>query len=434
MVLSKKTHIHATLFQSIVFNSLCISASKLWNMGNYERLNHKELNFEKYPDWYDQKKRLKQEFWYKNLPSQTAQEVLKDLNSAWKSFYELKKGNKSKNPRPPRFKYSGIGFKYLDKAISRDRSSIRLSIPAQLKKYIKDKYGFTDDYIYIEIKCFREIQNIKQIQIIPLTNNLFEVIAIYETKDIKKLIDNGKYLSIDLGLNNLCSCYSNKGEGFIISGSDYLNAQYYFNKKIAYYQHISDSDAIAKEIKYPKKSKRVLSLYKQKRDKINDIIHKTTRTVANYCVQNNINTVVIGDITNIRENKNFGNKVNQIFHALPFKELYNKLEYKLALEGITLIKQKENYSSQCSPLSFGVSKKYAQKIKRKHRGLYIDERIVYNADMVGAYNILRLYGQSSGKRIKSPILGLSNPSKVPAAPLTVAVVGHGQPFKVVTSK
>lgn len=36
-------------------------------MGNYEKRNYKDLGFEEYPDWYDQKKRLKTEFWYKRM-------------------------------------------------------------------------------------------------------------------------------------------------------------------------------------------------------------------------------------------------------------------------------------------------------------------------------------------------------------------------------
>ncbi len=51
----------------------------------------KKLGMEKYPDWYYQKKAHKEDLWYKQLPSQTAQEVCKLLDKAWKSFYALKR-------------------------------------------------------------------------------------------------------------------------------------------------------------------------------------------------------------------------------------------------------------------------------------------------------------------------------------------------------
>ena len=71
---------------------ICVTAaSKLWNVCNYERRRYKELGLEKYPDWYYQKKAHKGDLWYRQLPSQTAQETCKQLDKAWKSFYVLKK-------------------------------------------------------------------------------------------------------------------------------------------------------------------------------------------------------------------------------------------------------------------------------------------------------------------------------------------------------
>ena len=80
-------------------------------------------------------------------------------------------------------------------------------------------------------------------------------------------------------------------------------------------------------------------------------------------------------------------------------KIYQMLEYKLALYGITLIKQPEAYSSQCAPTTCMVSKQYASKNKRRTRGLYQDGCMLYNADAVGAYNILRLYLQKTNKQI-----------------------------------
>ena len=87
-------------------------------------------------------------------------------------------------------------------------------------------------------------------------------------------------------------------------------------------------------------------------------------------------------------------------HSWPFKRILEKLRYKLALEGITLVIQSESYSSQCSPLSPEVSAKYAGKAKRVKRGLFVDGERSWNADAVGAYNILRLYGQKTGRVIR----------------------------------
>ncbi len=76
------------------------------------------------------------------------------------------------------------------------------------------------------------------------------------------------------------------------------------------------------------------------------------------------------------------------------------MEYKLALEGINFVKQTESYSSQTSPLADEVCKKNAVKFNRIYRGLYVDGENIWNADCVGAYNILRLY-------LKNNVTGLN---------------------------
>jgi len=413
MLLSIKQTFVPNEKERIILGCLSYASFKLWNIANYEKKNYKTLGLSSFPNWYEQKRNLKDNFWYKNLPSQTAQEVLNTLQQGWNSFFKLKKTKGILNPRPPKFKHKNTGFKYLNNGFSQtDNGAFRFSIPKQLKLYLKDKYAIDDNYFFLKTKRFSDIKNIKQIEFIPLSKEKYEVIFIYEVEDVSILPDNGNYLSIDIGIKNLFTGYDNYGETFIISGNRYLNTSYYYNKKIAYYQSISDGQQSAEGIKYPKKSERVLRLYEKRNNCITDIIHKSTHYIANYCKENKINTVVIGDITNIREGNSLGSKNNQVFHALPYKKIYDTLEYKLKLNGIKLIKQKESYSSQCSPDSEKVSKKYAKKSNRKYRGLYVNKNTIYNADCVGAYNILRLYAQTIKENILYPLNGLSNPTKV----------------------
>lgn len=117
--------------------------------------------------------------------------------------------------------------------------------------------------------------------------------------------DNGHYLSIDLGLHNLITCYDSAGTSFIL-GRKYLEISQKYDKEIARLGHQWNSCQSAGGIKYPKPSKHMLKVYKKKRNCIHDYLHKVTRAVVNYCKANDIHTVIIGDITNIRRNKNLG--------------------------------------------------------------------------------------------------------------------------------
>lgn len=418
MLLSHKTTIKVNSDYSNIIGHMCYAAFKLWNVCNYERLHYKELGFDEYPNWYYQKKAHKDDLWARQLPSQTAQEVCKILDKSWKSFYELNKSHGIINPKPPRFKHDGISITYMQKAIVHEPGSalIRLSLSKHLKEYMLDTYGISEKFLFLENQIFKNTDTIKQIKIYPPVNGKCNIIVIYEINDIVLKPDNGNYLSIDLGIHNLMTCYNScNGETFIV-GRKYLSICHYYNKKIAKIQSIWSSQQYKMGVKYPKSSKRINKFYIKKSNAINDYIHKLTRHIVNYCVANDINTVVIGDITNIRKGKDFGEITNQKFHALPYKKIYIMFKYKLAQEGISFIKQKENYSSQTSPLKPCVNKSNANKNNRVKRGLYQDGVYTWNADCVGAYNILRLYFSAQKIDIRLDPMSIKEPfiSKVAA--------------------
>ena len=90
MLLTKKFVFKTNNTEAIILGHLTYAASKLFNVANYERHEYKNLKLEKEPTWFEQKKNLKNNIWYKNLPSQTAQDVLKTLDESWKSYHVLK--------------------------------------------------------------------------------------------------------------------------------------------------------------------------------------------------------------------------------------------------------------------------------------------------------------------------------------------------------
>lgn len=404
MLLSRKSTVKLNDKETNLIGHMCFAAYKLWNVCNYERKHYKELSLPvKYPDWYYQKKAHKDNLWYKQLPSQTAQEVCKILDKSWKSYYALKKSGGIKNPHPPRYKQDNIAITYMQNAIVHDAgtATVRLTLSKQLKKYMSEKYDICEEFLFLKNKFFENTDNIKQIKIYPPADGECAIIIIYEVPDVKMLDDNGRYLGIDPGMHNLMTCYNSvSGETFIV-GRRYLSLCHRFNKEISRIQSQWAKQQAYKGVKYPKTSKHLSCLYKRKNDAIKDYLHKVTRSIVNYCVENDLHTVVIGDISGIRKDKNLGHITNQKLHALPYKRIYEMLKYKLALEGIKLVKQKERYTSQTSPFSPAVNKKNARKANRIQRGRYKDGNHTWNADCVGAFNIVRLYTSKI-----APIVGL----------------------------
>ncbi|HBG39073.1 MAG TPA: transposase [Clostridiaceae bacterium] len=395
--------------QQIILGNLTYAASKLWNVANYERKNWSKQSGIKYPNWYEQKKKLKSHFWYKNLPSQTAQELLKQLDCSWKSFYRLLQTGGIKNPKPPKYKHQPFNVRYLNNGFELlNKHTLQLSIPKQLRTYLSDKFNITDKYLLIDVPV--PISGaVKIVEIIP-EHNKYSVNIIVELLDTKAKEDNAVYMSIDLGINNLITAYINTGKTYIISGRQLLSINRYFDKEIAYYSSISDSQQAAKGIKYPKQSKRVQQLYAKRRKQINHVLHTATKSIIDIAEQNNVCKIIIGDITNIREDNNMGKVNNQKFHKWPFKRIKDCLMYKAENKGIAVEMQEESYTSQCSPYTPQVSKKYAKKSNRKYRGLYKNNvnTQIFNADCVGAYNILRKYLCRMEKSIPA-VVGLDTP-------------------------
>ncbi|MCR4911435.1 MAG: transposase [Bacilli bacterium] len=411
---------------SIILGHLCYAAGKLFNVGNYERKNYKELGFDKMPDWYDQKKRLKDSFWYKSLPSQTSQDVLARLNESWKSYMTLHyKWNKKKEknllkendgePQSPYYKKDGyhMNIKYLNGQFKVIDNMIRLSIPKKLKEHLLEKYQIDVSYYYIKMK--RQFDVIKQIEFSYVNKNRYKVYVIYEKPSEDQKKDNKHYISIDIGTKNLLTVYDNKGSSFIVSGQSLLNTNYYFSKKIAYYQ--SKFDICYPNHKKGETTKRIKKLYQTKNKRINLILHRSTKMIVDYSLNNNISKVIIGDLSGLLNvkplftNNDEKHRYNQNVRAICFNKIYSLLTYKLQLKGIELIKVNEAYTSSCLPNSKNVSEECANKKYRVKRGLIKCHGYIFNADAVGAYNIMRVYKQTSGKKFEMPLKGLSNPTR-----------------------
>lgn len=99
---------------------------------------------------------------------------------------------------------------------------------------------------------------------------------------------------------------------------------------------------------------------------------------------------------------------NQKFHKWPFGRIKQLLIYKAEDQAIRTEMQEESFTSQCSPYTAEVSEQYAQKSNRKHRGLYVTDGQVFNADCIGAYSILRKYLCRTGKTSPA-VVGLDTP-------------------------
>lgn len=416
MKLAKSCVINTTGKVALVLGHLAYAAWKLWNVANYERKNWTKESGIAYPNWYDQKKRLKDEFWYNNLPSQSAQELLHRLDGAWKSFYKLKKTGGIENPKPPNYKHEPFNVNYLKDGFTvLSGNIVRLAIPKQLRGYLQEKFDFEDTFVYVDVPNHLQLKDekVKTLEFKPLGQGKYELIIVIEIPDIEEHEPSTKFMSLDFGINNFLSGTMYDGTSFILSGRQLLSMNRYFDKTISYYDSFSDAGQSAKGVQYPKQSKRVTALYEKRRKQVHHLLHTMSRAVINMAIAHDVETILIGDLKGIREAKNFGVKTNQRFHKWPFRKVAELIRYKAALIGIAVVSLTEEYTSQtCSVCKEMPTKENACKANRKYRGLYSCNECgtVMNADINGARNIAKKYLETFCERSQDqPVVGLGRP-------------------------
>ena len=310
---------------------------------------------------------------YYSLPCKVSNQVLMLLDRNFKSFFaSTKKKKNGKYDKPVRIP------KYLDK---QGRNITIFNKQSVSKVYLrKGLIKLSSLNILILTKVTES--NIVEVRILPRNNHhIIEIVYKVIEKELKP--DNGRYASIDLGLNNLATVSSNVVRPFIINGRPLKSINQYWNKERARLQSFLKNNR--------KTSKRINNITLKRNNKVKDYLHKSSRLLMNFLVSNNISTLVIGYNEEWKQNINLGRKNNQSFVGIPFYIFIKQLEYKCKLEGINIIFTEESYTSKCSFLDGEPLRKHSNyKGKRIKRGLFKSaKKKLINADLNGSLNILR---------------------------------------------
>ena len=328
---------------------------------------------------------------YRTLNSNMAQQILKEVDGSFKSFFGLlklaKKGRYSfKDCRLPSY-LPKDGYATLVIGFIRLNGD-KLVLP------FSQSYKKTHKAIEIKIPPILADKKIKEIRIIPKANaRFFEIQYTYEAECIQRNLNTSNALALDLGINNLVTAVSSKGESFIIDGRRLKSINQWFNKENARLQGIKDKQNFGS-----KPTKRQKAIARDRNNKVNDYMSKAARKVIDYCIQNDIGTLVVGYNETFQRNAQIGRVNNQSFVSIPYGKLREKLKYLCELNGITYVKQEESYTSKASfwdkddiPVyNEDNPKSYVFSGKRVHRGLYkCSDGRTLNADVNGALNILR---------------------------------------------
>lgn len=366
------------------FEDICFKSGLLYN---YVLYNVRQGIFnEEYLKEYEFSTKLCKEnqFDFRNLPTAISQQVVTQVFSNTKGWIKAKK-EFEKNPSKFRSKPKLPNYKKGKKQ--------NMVVFATNACRVKDGYIYFVKNIIHPIKTKIGDSKLCQVRIIPQAT-CYVVEVIYEKKEQNLNLNKDNVLSIDLGLNNLCSCISNVGLiPFIVNGRIMKSFNQWYNKRKAKLMSFAGDKGT---------SKRLRQLNNYRNFWIEDHIHKVSRFVINYCVDNNIGSLVVGLNKGWKQEINLGKKTNQKFVEIPFSRLIDKISYKCKLVGISFYLSEESYTSKVDHLAFeGLEKHDVYLGKRKKRGLFQSSvNKLINADINGAIGIGRkVFGDSYASRI-----------------------------------
>ena len=128
---------------------------------------------------------------------------------------------------------------------------------------------------------------IREVKIIPKKNH-FIIKAIFKQTIDKEDLSHDVVGSMDIGVNNLAAITTNQVHvrHILINGRPLKSINQYYNKTKAKLQ--------SKLPKKQKTSNKIRLLTDKRNNKIQDYIHKASRYIVNWLIQNKIGTLVIG--------------------------------------------------------------------------------------------------------------------------------------------
>lgn len=360
-----------------LIDELCLKSKNVYNYGNYI-IRQEFINNGKWIRYRDLSKIMNRSDCFMELGSNSAQMVLRILDKNWKSFFIAIKDwhkNPSKylgEPNLPKYKKKNGRF---------------ICTLTNMQTQIKD------GCLYFAWKPLKKFNNLiktningrlLQTRFIP-KNNIYVMEIVYEVEipDIKQ--ESRNICGIDLGLNNFATLTNNVGsKPIVINGKPIKSINQYYNKKLAHYV------SILKIINNKDWSNRLNDISVKRFNKINNYLHKASKSVIEYCIGLKIDTIVIGNNLKWKQCINLG-KTNQGFVQIPYETFIKQIQYKAENIGIKVVITEESYTSGTSFIDDELPiKEFYNKSRRIKRGLFkSNSGELINSDVNGSYQIIK---------------------------------------------
>ncbi|MFA9518202.1 RNA-guided endonuclease InsQ/TnpB family protein [Halopenitus sp. H-Gu1] len=359
-------------------DALGFAASKLWNVGRWtcsriwDKIDH-------IPNHDELTAYLKNHERYDDLHSQSSQRVLQELAEAFNGWYG-KRRNGDMRANPPGYRKHGdehprstVTFKAAGFKLDTKYNRVRLSKGSNLKKYWSDftlcEYQTRPD---VDLSAVESVQQVRA----GWTGDGWELHFVCKVEIDVSEAPGKKTVGVDLGITNFAALAYEGGHAELYPLNCLKEDDYYFSKRIA---ECDDSN-----------SEQAARLNQTKSARRAHYFHTLSKHIVQRCVDDDVGTIMIGDLSGIREDeensesKDWGKHGNLDLHSWAFDRFTDLLTYKAEMEGISVEEvSEEETSKSCSCCG------RTSDANRVERGLYVCDNCgtVANADVNGAENI-----------------------------------------------
>jgi len=376
-----------------LLREMCRYSNNLYNVALYN-IRQYFFNEKKYLTYENNYHECKRNENYTLLQAGISQQIMRVVDRSFKSFFNLLKKCKSgdyhyQDVKLPHYRKKGGMFALI---LSINAILIKdgfLKIP--MSRAFRSLHPEVED-ILIRFPKRLSDKKIKEVRILPINNGqFFKIQYVYEVSQEICELNKNNALSIDLGVDNLATCVSTVGMSFLIDGRKIKSINHRWNKEKARLQSIAKKQGMYQ-------TSRICKITEKRNNQVNDTIKKSARYIINYCIENDIGTLVVGYNPDFKRFSDIGKTNNQNFTQLPFGAFRHQLSFLCWKYGIDYIEQEESYTSKSSFLDRDILPVYDTKHsyngafsgKRVCRGLYKSKNgTVINADVNGSANIMR---------------------------------------------
>jgi len=167
---------------------------------------------------------------------------------------------------------------------------------------------------------------LEEVHVTPM-NGKYQISFVFDDQNtVPELLTEvpERIVAIDFGIDNFMAVTNNCGlDCLLYKGGVIKSANRLYNKRIAAIMSEQTKGKTAKFVPTPE----YYNVTQRRNNTVNDFMLQTGKHFISWCVDNRIDTIVLGDNPFWKQKINIGHKNNQKFVQIPFDRMKKNLEY-----------------------------------------------------------------------------------------------------------